>query len=231
MPGIKIESDFWDYYDHWACGSTDTPDFTLERKTNSGAPKREQFKILEALGLKTPQHGTVVEVIRELHEQEDSHLTPPALVVYDDEMAHAGQGKRLMAYYHAISESDKYCSVFAPTVLSTAGAQSYRLLWIGDLLFCLQYSNIGDWRSNVGSHVSIEVVPDGLIQLPKPHRWSPLLKPHPLVAIDFVIPYDNPEPLAIDFNIAPRILTTGIERQLSPKSCYEAILKYATLNC
>lgn len=233
---IKIKSDFWDYYDHHACSSQEaSPDYVLERYSRNGPSKPQQFKILESLGLEVPLHGRVPQVIKQLHQREDQDSVP-LLVIYDDEDAHAGEGKNLLAFYHAASteNADKYCSLFVPTTLSiAAAAQSWRLLWVGDLLFKIQYTGIGDWRSNAAQKVNICVMDQEIDWLPAVDRRTEPLRSHPLVAIDFVCPYGECKPLAIDLNISPGLLHTGVEKILSPKACYEAIRAYiaSTLSC
>ena len=89
-------------------------------------------------------------------------------------------------------------------------AVSYRHLQIGDRAFWIRYTSFNDWRSNCG---------DGDIDLIEERNIIPIKQP--LFAIDFV-KYNN-NYYAIDFNIAPGIKGTGIEKIIPAKQVVELI--------
>jgi hypothetical protein len=92
----------------------------------------------------------------------------------------------------------------------------------------LEYTSIEDWRSNCGDG-DIQLFFRDKTELLSDHQYKDLLIfKYPLFAIDFV-PVDN-EIYAVDFNIAPQVKGTGVEKVLTAKEAVDSIKKaYAKL--
>ena len=106
---MLIASDFRDYYDVWADGTGPT----LVRTSRGAGPTRtEQFATLNAAGFPTPPHGQFRELIGTHWEAED--LWVERVVIYEDEAAHCGEGKRMsrrdMSEFEAAA--GKFCSAY-----------------------------------------------------------------------------------------------------------------------
>lgn len=203
---MKLKSDFSDYYDHHF--DLDGPVF--ERMGTGGPTKREQFKLLEGLGLDVPMHGMVYDLAYHLNISK-------WLVVYTDETRHAGEGKQLLSLDWIRPEHWKlYCSLFLPP-----GKSSIRELHVGRRSFRLLYTTYNDWwRSNCGDGSCVvlgEMIPPFYRERVR----------RALFAVDFV-PHDN-KLYAIDFNIAPGIRGSGLERVLPPKTAFEEIAAYGAM--
>ena len=194
-------------YPQWYDGIFDAspPVFHRQAFTRGGLSKRRQFALFESLGLPVPRHGVVREVVSALTTPALGCPLPPEavaelrLVVYVDEFAHGGNGKRLLPLAEAlVAFPEAYSSVFH---LPPPGgrARTFRLARVGRLVFWLeQRGEAGDWRSN--RQDTERVVSCRRTELPNPI-------PRVLWAIDFVVSADGL--LAVDFNTAPDLSTLG----------------------
>lgn len=206
---MKIESDFRDWYDHAASGEGPV----LRRMaTDRSMSKRDQFRILEEAGFTVPLYGDVEFVMGWMND----------VVVYDDELAHCGEGKRLLNYKQYCVESwesgiqNAFCSAFVGNP-----GESLRLLQLGKMQFWIEYKSNESWMSNVG---------DGTVELVD-YDLQAGLHPKirlPIWAVDFVIDQSGRR-YAIDFNTAPGCKWTGIEKVVSAadvvKSLEEAVIE------
>ena len=249
MTTVQLCSDFTDYYDHWFPSpheiyqhkSSDVKQFKRYARpidNQCALSKRQQFDLLQRIGCNTPRHGKVSELYDLAISKINQGITLNSMcVVYTDEFAHCGIGKMLLSIDIASSEfSEYYASMFVRTEETRNFSYSYRLLQIGKRAWWLSYSNTGDWRSNYGSNVAIEVRGEAdsfwgnnPYTNPRLHQ----LKQYPLFAIDFVIPHwytpalGKPVPrLAIGFNTAPGIKGTGLEALVSSKQAFELIKEW-----
>jgi hypothetical protein len=223
---VRLNSDFTDWYDHQFAGKYEVADAELIRLAsdpNFSLSKRQQFKLLKEVGLNTPMNGEVSEVAPKVGNNK--------LVVYLDEFAHRGEGKVLLDSSEAIASYPKhYCSAWIDTATNDGliKSNSWRLLQIGDKGWWLKYQNPDSWLSNVGSNVSIELGNES-------DFWDDcdlnrfVLKEYALFAIDFV--FYKCKLLAIDFNSAPGMKWTGIEKVISAKEIYSLITDYIASNC
>ncbi len=199
-------------YSQWYDGSFDgtPPLFERHAFTRGGLPKRGQFRLFESLGLGVPRHGLVRELAAVLAPELLGLRVPTEiqtdlqLVVYLDELAHRGEGKRLLPVTEALqSYPEHYASVFHPPA---GAAVTFRLVRLGRLAFWLRQEGQGDaWRSN--RRDSERVLCRQAASLPNPI-------PRVLWAIDFL---STPHGLlAIDFNTAPELSTLGESGLLEP---------------
>lgn len=192
-------------YRQWYDGVFDDrpPEFHRRAFTEGGLAKREQLRLFESLGLRVPLHGTVSDLESRLAEIGRGTAVPVEalagvrLVVYLNEVAHRGEGKRLLPLVEARQlHPNHYATVFRSD--ATPGTV-FRLVRFGRLEFWLrQTGRAGEWRSNLDdSEVVVAKTPAA--------TSNPI--PRGLWAIDFVPSCEGL--LAIDFNTAPELGTLG----------------------
>lgn len=189
---LQLDSDFHQYYDAWF----DKEGFIWDRFANNRKfGRRAQFKLFDELGIKHPEVGIV------------GLDNPDNAVIYEDEYAHCGEGK------FRSDHSDKKWSgkLYSKFILSCPQAMSFRDLWIGNSRFFLQYVSDDEWRSNWGNVMitPINTVYAAEFFFPKYDRSNVLT---PMFAIDYVREYRTEELLAVDFNTAPGINGTPIQK-------------------
>lgn len=226
---MKLFSDYLDFYDSWFdYGPAKEGEEFFVRLSTCGLNRRDQFVLMENAGFDVVKHGMFNDIYESWWEEQKQWCR--TVVVYDDEMAHCGQGKQLISdketrwngnvsklgenYQFLLDLSTKYCSAFvgSPHQLPSC---SLRLLQIGPHRFWLEYRGFEDWRSNYG---------DGdckVVGVELNYGFNDVIQ-YPLWAIDFAI---GTTMWAIDFNNAPGIRGTGIENIFSGKQTYQAIVE------
>jgi len=233
LPKVAINSDFIDFYDH-AFYPRAAADLVWDRRSRNQMSKADQFALLENLGFKVPEHGTVVDLYNLFREKFpefgdelfELYTATINVVVYLDPFAHRGEGKILTTLADALREHPHlYCSRFvetAPQLPTMQCATSYRHLQIGRRSFCLRYTGFGSWMSNHAEEVEVEFLFEGY------EGRGPLSShvPYPVFAIDMV--QSGPWLYAVDFNTAPGIDGTGIP--LSPQEIYELVAEWFAAN-
>lgn len=202
---MRLISDFRDYYDR--CFDGQGPVFT-RTAVGAGPSRREQFTILQQAGFHIPPVGTVGDVMDSWWEREGRRIN--AVVAYEDEMAHCGEGKKLYHRYNADLKTESkmgyderrelFCSAFLGNPLTPVPSESLRRLQIGSEVYWIEYRSTESWMSNVGEG-DMDVIGHE-------SGYHPKIK-LPLFAIDFVI---GKEMYAVDFNIAPGIKGSGVEK-------------------
>jgi hypothetical protein len=218
---IALDTDYWDYYDHWFEAPHRPHDIVWARHATGGLSRRDMFAYLASLGLRTPAHGSV----RDLANKMLAGYAPDTarnlaetleLVVYTDEMAHAGEGKLKLTLTAALHEyADHLAAIYLPGNFACLGV-SLRYLRVGRRQFWLRYASANDWRSNCGE-VTIEVL--GEEKAAAGAEWSAIALP--LYAIDFLPAHGGLS--AVDFNTAPGLWGTGIEDRLPAQEVYREI--------
>lgn len=199
---MRLITDYTQYYD----GGFDGQGLAFHRLAfgRGGLSKREQFALFTRLGLATPPHGVVRELAERLAlpsiwgcELQAAWRQEIELVVYEDEFAHAGAGKRRLALKQALLECPElFASLFMPPVQRAVNFRHVRIGRIG--VWLRQEGGAGEWRSNRQDH---ETVLERTT-----HRGPPEIS-RAMWAIDFI-----PAPaglLAVDFNTAPELVTLG----------------------
>ena len=199
---MRLITDYPQYYDAIFDGTG--PVFHRRAFGRGGLAKREQFALFEKLALATPPHGPV----RELAARHPgpclwgTSLGPwwaeeIQLVVYEDEYAHAGAGKRRMPLGRALAECpDAWASLYLPPARRAVGFRHVRIGRIG--IWLRQEGGEGEWRSNRRDTETV---------LDRRRHEEAFPVPRVLWAIDFI-----PSPaglLAVDFNTAPELATLG----------------------
>ncbi|WP_144402114.1 hypothetical protein [Geoalkalibacter subterraneus] len=196
---LQLKSDFRDWYD---CAFDLQGQMVFERLSTAGMSRRQMFAFLQKLGLRTPRHGLVEDLVSALtHDCEDwpkdlqRRFLDQAVdvVIYHDEQAHCGEGKQKISAGKALDlYPDTYASEFIPSVAGR-GSVSLRYLQVGQRRWWLRYWSQDDWRSNAGEgdcEILCEEKPG------RPHEIN-----DPLFAVDFI--RAGKKLYAIDFNIAP----------------------------
>jgi hypothetical protein len=122
---------------------------------------------------------------------------------------------------HPYALASKFIQFNVPDAKPEIKGLSWRYLQIGTESFWLEYTSTEDWRSNCGEgdinmffRDKTELFPD------KSYKKMPK---YPLFAIDFVP--DGDVIYAIDFNIAPGISGTGVDKLMSSIEIVESIKK------
>lgn len=203
---LKLETDFFDYYDHYFCSSAVKPDYTVRRIAHGRTmPKWEQFRIMREAGLNVPLNGFAYDL--------NWDKTHP-VVLYSDPYLHQGDGKELTNF--GVVKPDQFVADY---IQSRSGAATIRFLCVGMLNTFLTYKSLtDDWRSNVGEVLIEHRGEDWLANLPS----AVYNLPYPIYAIDFVHSIGG-NLWAVDFNTAPQVKGTGIEDEITPKQLYRFI--------
>jgi hypothetical protein len=203
---MKLISDFEDYYDkHFSNES----DMSFSRLSSEELNRKQVFDQLKKLNLVTPAFGQVKKFLRKCKWEQ-------AVVVYENINTHSGGEKRIMPYREALKYSNQFMSLYAA---SDPGV-SYRYLKIGSLAYFLKYES-SNWNSVLNTEkISIEEAdPNFLLVEP----------PFSLYSIDFV-QYKDPKQgdvmVAIDFNLFPKLMETGLEEILGGALIVKEIENY-----
>jgi len=216
---IQIESDFHDYYDHAFASKYDTPDYVLKRPSvYPQLPREKMFQLFTEYGVSTPQYG-----------RDKSLFTCEYVVEHLDEIAHRGEGKRLVRLKDAGEDTFKVEYVEPQEIIPSEEAASYRTLYIGKHKFVLHYACRGDWRSNgPGCETHFSSMDEG------GRRWYDLaavgLKQFPLLALDDIPTNHSRLFHYLDINISPSWKGTFLEKLLHPCVVHEFIEEYVREN-
>lgn len=100
-----------------------------------------------------------------------------------------------------------FCSAFVGNPFENKGC-SIRRLQVGPHVFWVEYKSSESWMSNFGEGTN------EVIGVEKNAGFHPVIR-KPLFAIDFVL---GREMYAVDFNTAPGIRGSGVEKHIN---CYE----------
>jgi hypothetical protein len=232
---IYIQSDFIEPYDNFL--HDPMGEIRWKRLSRGGGSRREIFKLLDnyVAGVCTYRdhvapHGTVQELYDKYAEREINGIwngnwdktgicSPLSeIVVYTDEYAHRGEGKKICNIEDSIIECpDAYASVLLRN--NQEYSISRRELFIGNRLCLLTYVSLTDaWRSNCGHVVIIyEGQRKFLGSCKIPFTRQPFTNKvgtfieSPMFAFDYIetpvasssYPGGHPERFFVDFNEAP----------------------------
>lgn len=201
---IRLISDFIDVYDPWFDQNPNLPIFRRVVKDGIGRPA--QLSLMALFGLPVPPHGPVWA----LADCRCSHL-----VLYKDVHAHWGEGMILLPKDEALIKwPEFYASGY---IEPTEGkAVSYRYISIGGVEFWLKCRSTDAWRSNCG-RVDVQL----LFREEWPKLTFEIPQFAPLFALDFVL--SDSGLVAVDYDSAPLIRGTGIEKYMRPEAIAAAI--------
>ena len=198
---VALQSFFIDYYDHWFDSRHEPGVIVWERRGDLPPWKEDQFRMMNAVGLETPHHGTASELLEYLDDDTE-------VVAYYDPRGHATQGKyrtELGRVYYP----EMYCSTF----IKTEGPPTHtRIVHIGDRSVEFTMTSDHEWMSNTGHDISMAFVSADCH--PRHFEW-------PIYAVDYV------DGLAVDLNRCPGLSNTPVEDVLTPKECADAIIEWA----
>lgn len=223
MVNVKLNTDFIDMYDHWFDLEGE---LVLNRRMNQGPNRIEMYKMLNAVGLKTPKFGMVADLYKDLASQwggKDAMQKAEygkliEMVVYTDLTSHVGEGKIKVSLEEARDQyPGHFASQFIPTS-KTYASRTERLLVVGRHHLWIEYISKDDWRSNCGD-VQMTGLDPNFTHGGRPVQINELQIP--LYAIDFVAVGN--ERLAIDFNVSPGIKGTPGEEMMTGKEIAYAI--------
>lgn len=228
---VGLRSDFFDEYDHLLLRATDKrANHVWDRLTRDRVLRRTRLSQLAASGLQTVPNAPLDALYRMCHipSGERAHH-PPGVVVYEDEFAHAGEGKRFVAWEDVPAHVDEikgrgwempWASVYLGDM--DEAPQSLRLLCWPDRFTRRWYrytsSDPDEWRSNAGAEVVIEPLTEKAVKatsgLPVDVDKVALAlsKIAPLVSVDFAI-----------LNGRTVVHSPASKRRLSPRRISEAL--------
>jgi hypothetical protein len=236
---VSLRSTWREYYDNYFDPPSDDAVVFDRTGGHTGPPKRDQFRLLEEAGFQTPPHGLVGDVMnRSWPEEYQDSVGGPSwapinlVVVYDDETAHCAEGKRLLRKCQITSnphmgmpggdrywrEKQLYCSAYVHPKgyrgVPVEKAESLRLLQVGPHTFYLLYTSEASWMSNDGEG-DVDLVDYRLNA-----GFHPVVK-KPLWAVDFAP--GRAGLYAVDFNVAPGMRGTGVNRVLGGAQVVDAV--------
>jgi hypothetical protein len=216
---MRLLTDYRQYYDDLF--DENGPVFHRTAFTRGGLSKQSQFELFGRLGLKTPPHGPVASLASQLSASTVCGSPPREwmedvrCVVYQDEFAHGGSGKSLLALSEAMAgHPEAYASIYVPPAGS---ALNYRHARIGKIgVWLRQVSGSGEWRSNRSDRETV---------LRRDWDMAPAPVARVLWAIDFIP--SSQGLLAIDFNTAPDLDTLGETGAVTPAEILEELHRAA----
>jgi hypothetical protein len=226
---IYIQSDFQEEYDKYLHDPMGK--IRWKRLSRGGRNRREIFELLKNyIGAVGKYRDNVVPngTVQELHDKYSDYTMGKfnhtwdntgikhsfsELVIYEDEMAHRGEGKKIEYASDAIITCpNSYASVLLIT--EQEFSMSYRELYIGNVQYNFTYVSLSDhWRSNCGYVI---VLYDGKIthgdnpRIPFTNKVGTVID-SPMFAFDYIKspvctsqnPDGSPQRFYVDFNDAP----------------------------
>lgn len=203
---LRLLSDFHDYYDHHF--DINTKKIYKRYANRPIMNRREAFEYMEKsdyISCEVACHGIGRNLFNE-------HKDRFKYVIYLDENSHQGKNKILVDYEKAQNEyQDYYASVY----IKGTDSHSIRYLYLGRYVFEIEYRSDHAWKSNCGN-VDIRVLnykkEDEIIN-----------KDFPLCAVDTL---GYLETVAVDFNTAPQLKGTGIDKIFYPIEIVEEIKRF-----
>ena len=195
MNGIKIRSDFNDYYDIY---SSQDPLLYYDRYLKNCKQRGSALKYLRYLGIKTIE----VKQVNQFFSGDGE------IVVYTDPKGHNGNGKYIMTVNNAMQY---YGNCLASHYYSEAGDLTLKFLQIGKRRFSLYYK-----KDNVKS---LEL--GNLIYYKEAEPDYNRLVGLPIYSIDYIS--NGVEMIATDFNEVENLQSIGLSGLMNGKEVNEEI--------
>jgi len=203
---LQLKSDFVDYYDH--CFDKKGPIF--DRYAKNALTRADNLQLLINLGYNVPSHGIARNIVPHLIKLKDT--SDLSFIVYLDEYSHCGKDKIKVSAELALEHFGEYFVV--EYLQPDKRATSYRFLQVGKRSFGLVYSSNDEWRSNCGTEVNVRLVCHGDDKIHETIK-------DPIFAIDFIKVGEFL--YALDFNSAPGIRSTGVDKEMKPREIFDEI--------
>lgn len=194
MPGIKIVSDFTDYYDYLS-DSLSTIEYS--RKANNGVQRVAALNKLRQLGIKAIDIMPVNKYIS----------SDGKIVVYTNTSAHDGKGKKVLT----VDEAKLYYSNYSASKYYENCKDYIKFIQIGKQRYTLNIN-----RSSVEDRHSEEI--KGITKLPDEYNRVVGI---PIFSIDYIC-IEN-QMVATDFNEVEKLSNYGIQSFIKPEEVIKEI--------
>lgn len=184
--GVKLKSDFEDYYDYLLVGDSTSPVYNRQYK-KSEMTRGKALETLSKLGVMTVEHGAVSMM-----------GSRNRVLVYADPRAHAGEGKLILPQSQAmLIHPNSLCSIWH----EDTGGVTYKIVQIG--LFRYQFELVSESPLGASRVTNILRLPDSKVY---PTGY-------PIYSIDYIYVNVNGQRqmLATDLNTAQPLRELGVE--------------------
>lgn len=192
--GIKIESNFSDYYDSKASVES----IGVYKRYTDNDSRAKILRWLREQGIKTVD----IKAVREFDNSVDN------LVVYTNSSLHESKGKSVIELREA---RIMYPNMPASKFYSEANGETLKVLQVGSRRFRITLKQTEEYSLNEGEVVDIK-------------ELSPQLNygiMEPIFSIDYIS--DGIDMLAVDFNRVQRLDTLGIQNIMTPEEVIDEI--------
>jgi hypothetical protein len=218
--GIKLESDFSDYYDADMCSTPYAKEFLFKRLSNERPDYPSQLSILKQAGLPVPEYGKLSQILQkrtaglgELANIEGASEMFDILVFIENKLK-----KISLKDAHRL-DSNTFACEYIPVNPMHIG-HIVRYIHLGDTGIWLDIFSIEDtWKVGYNNKVDIQLIS-------KSSRINPEFLRHfssPLFSIDFIKIKD--ELLSVGYHNAPNLKNMGLEAHLSVDSVSSHIIR------
>ena len=195
--GIKIESDFKDYYD---VASTDSNYVGVYARYMTGESRGKSLRWLREQGIKTVE-------LRAAREYDD---TVRELVVYTNPNLHDSLGKQVVTLSEART---LYANHLASPFYAEANGETLKFLQLGTRRFRLRL------KSEKSKSLLEGTVLD-MVELESVLNYSVM---QPIFSIDYI--FNGKEMIAVDLNRVQRLDKLGLEHMINPAGIISEIKK------
>lgn len=196
MACVKLDSDFVDYYDNFF---NDSGPLVYHRRMGNSLPRGVALEKLRAKGVPIIPLGAVNQFPR----------TARNLVVYTDQKAHQGQGKKILDWNEA---NIMYPNTLASQYVEDTGGLYLKHLQVGSRRFNLTMQNP---YNGTACH------PGFIVNLQELEPGYNFVMALPIFSIDY-IPF-NGVMTAVDFNEVQNLYELGFERVMTPSDVVKEI--------
>jgi hypothetical protein len=218
--GIKLESDFSDYYDADMCSTPYAKEFLFKRISNERPDYPSQLSILKQAGLPVPEHGKLSNILQkraadlgELASIEGASDMFDTLVFIENKL------KKITLKDAEGLDPDTFACEYIPVNPMHMG-HIIRYVNLGDTGIWLDIFSVDDtWKVGHNNKVDVRLIS-------KSSRIRPEFLRHfnsPLFSIDFIKIKD--ELLSVGYHNAPNLKNMGLETHLSADSVSSHIIR------
>jgi hypothetical protein len=218
--GIKLESDFSDYYDADMCSTPYAKEFLFKRLLSERADYPSQLSILKQAGLPVPKYGQLSQIIQK-HTKALGVLANigGANELFDILVFIENKLKKISLRDAKKLDPDTFACEYIPANPMGVG-HIVRYVHLGDTGVWLDVFSAEDtWKVGYNNNVNIQLIS-------KSSRIKPEFLRHfnnPLFSIDFIKIKD--ELLSVGYHNAPNLKNMGLEAHLSADSVSSHIIR------